>query len=89
MSVETQTSGNAGELILNTGTLTITDGAGVSAQTKNSGQGGNLKITASKLINLTGQGIDIFIAPDGTQTFFTSPSSLTVTSEGSGNWSLD
>jgi large exoprotein involved in heme utilization and adhesion len=36
------------------------------------------------LINLSGQGIDIDVAPDGTETFFTSPSSLTATSEGSG-----
>jgi len=83
-SFSTETAGNAGNLILNTGTLTLTDGGKISAQTLSSGQGGNLNITASKLINLSGQGIDIFIAPDGTQTFFTSPSSLTVTSQGSG-----
>ena len=84
LSVETQTSGNAGDLILNTGTLTITDGAGISAQTISSGQGGNLNITASKLINLTGQGTDIVFSPDGTPRFVPSPSSLTVTSQGSG-----
>jgi filamentous hemagglutinin family protein len=82
--VSTQTAGNAGNLTLNTGTLSLIDGGKISAQTLSSGQGGNLNITASKLIHLSGQGIDIFIAPDGTQTFFTSPSSLTVTSQGSG-----
>jgi filamentous hemagglutinin family protein len=82
--VSTQTAGKAGNLTLNTGTLTLTDGGKISAQTLSSGQGGNLSIAASKLINLTGQGIDIDVAPDGTQTFFTSPSSLTVTSQGSG-----
>jgi filamentous hemagglutinin family protein len=83
--VSTQAAGNAGNLTLNTGILNLTDGGKISAQTLSSGQGGNLNITASKLIHLSGQGIDIFIAPDGTQTFFTSPSSLTVTSQGSGN----
>lgn len=82
--VSTQTAGNAGNLTLNTGMLTLTDGGKISAQTLSSGQGGNLNITASKLINVTGQGTDIAFAPDGTQSFFTSPSSLTVTSEGSG-----
>ncbi len=84
ISVSTNTTGNAGNLTLNTGTLNITGGGKISAQTQNSGQGGNLNITASKLINLSGQGIDIDVAPDGTETFFTSPSSLTATSEGSG-----
>ena len=84
LSVSTRAKGNAGNLTLNTGTLTLTDGTGISARTFGSGQGGNLNITASKLINVTGQGTDVVVAPDGTQTFFTSPSSLTATSEGSG-----
>jgi filamentous hemagglutinin family protein len=82
--VSTQTAGNAGNLTLNTGTLSLIDGGKISAQTLSSGQGGSVSITASKLINLSGQGTDIDVAPDGTQTFFTSPSSLTVTSQGSG-----
>jgi filamentous hemagglutinin family protein len=82
--VSTQASGNAGNLTLNTGVLNVTDGGKISAQTLSSGQGGTLNITASKSVTLSGQGIDIFVAPDGTQTFFTSPSNLTVTSQGSG-----
>jgi len=82
--VSTQSSGNAGNLTLNTGILNVTDGGKISAQTLSFGQGGTLNITASKSVNLSGQGIDIFVAPDGTQTFFTSPSNLTVTSQGSG-----
>ncbi len=84
LSLETQTAGNAGDLSLTTGLLTLTGGAGITAQTISSGQGGNLNITASKSVNLTGQGTDIVFSPDGTPTFVPFPSSLNVTSEGSG-----
>ncbi|MBH8578135.1 filamentous hemagglutinin N-terminal domain-containing protein [Nostocaceae cyanobacterium CENA369] len=42
-------SGNAGELTINTGELLIQDGAQVSAATLSSGNGGNLTVTADKI----------------------------------------
>ena len=44
----------AGDLIVNTGTLLIEDGARISASTFNQGQGGNITINASEAVKLIG-----------------------------------
>ncbi|MEB3308743.1 MAG: S-layer family protein [Snowella sp.] len=80
----TQTPGQAGNINLITGTLTLLDGGKISAQTLASGQGGNLNIVASQGIILRGQGIDLFFDANGIPSFFSSPSTLIVTSQGSG-----
>ncbi len=82
--VFTQTPGQAGNVNLTTGTLTLLNGGKISAQTLSSGQGGNLNIVASQEIALSGQGTDRVLESNGVETFFTSPSTLIVTSRGSG-----
>jgi filamentous hemagglutinin family protein len=46
--------GDAGSLTITTGSLIVHDGAGVSTRTIGNGQGGNLNVNASELIELTG-----------------------------------
>ncbi|WP_009632125.1 filamentous hemagglutinin N-terminal domain-containing protein [Synechocystis sp. PCC 7509] len=55
LSTTTQGSGNAGDLILKTGTLIIRDGAEVSVSSENTGNAGNLEVTAST-VSLNNQG---------------------------------
>jgi filamentous hemagglutinin family protein len=50
----TEGTGDAGNLIINTGRLVIRDGAVVSASTFSEGRGGNLTVTASDSIDLEG-----------------------------------
>lgn len=80
----TQTAGQAGNVNLTTGTLNLLNGGKISAETKSSGQGGNLNIVATQAIVLSGQGTDRILAPNGIPIFFTAPSTLIVTSQGSG-----
>ncbi|YAF98208.1 MAG: filamentous hemagglutinin N-terminal domain-containing protein [Nodularia sp. CChRGM 3473] len=47
-------SGKAGELTINTGTLLVRDGAQVAASTFAQGQGGNLKVNATERVQLIG-----------------------------------
>jgi filamentous hemagglutinin family protein len=67
-------TGDAGNLTINTGRLNIQDGAQVSASTFTEGQGGNLTVTASDVINIEGR------SPDGEFS-----SGLFVQSRGTGN----
>jgi large exoprotein involved in heme utilization and adhesion len=49
-------SGKAGDLTINTGTLLVRDGAGVGVSTLGSGKGGNLTVKASDSVQLSGAG---------------------------------
>jgi filamentous hemagglutinin family protein len=55
---EQGSSGNAGELIINTDTLLVRDGAWVSAGTFGEGDGGNLTVHASNQVQLIGRSAD-------------------------------
>jgi large exoprotein involved in heme utilization and adhesion len=55
-SVQTQGTGEAGDLTITTGRLLISDGAKVSADTFGSGKGGILTVNASDEVQLTGAG---------------------------------
>ncbi|MBD2304254.1 filamentous hemagglutinin N-terminal domain-containing protein [Chroococcidiopsis sp. FACHB-1243] len=55
---QTVASGRAGDLTVNTRTLTVRDGAQVSTSTSGSGQGGALTVNASEAINLIGKTAD-------------------------------
>jgi filamentous hemagglutinin family protein len=57
-SVEQGSSGNAGELRINTGTMLVRDGAVVSASTFGQGNGGKLTVNASKGVQLIGESAD-------------------------------
>jgi filamentous hemagglutinin family protein len=50
LSVQTRGSGKAGVLTINTGQLRIQDGAEASASTFSTGDGGDLKVTATQII---------------------------------------
>ena len=51
-------SGDAGDLTIDTGRLLVSDGALVSAGTRSQGKGGSLQITASDSVELTGRSAD-------------------------------
>ncbi len=51
---ESKSSGNAGNLTINTRELLIQDGGYVSASTKNVGTGGNLTVNAAESVQVTG-----------------------------------
>ncbi len=51
---ETQGTGDAGDLSITTPVLLLKDGARIDAGTRNSGQGGNLTVNASKQVQLIG-----------------------------------
>ena len=51
-------TGAAGNLTINTGKLIVQDGAQVAASTRSEGQGGNLKVTASDSVELSGTAPD-------------------------------
>jgi filamentous hemagglutinin family protein len=71
---QSEGSGDAGDLRIDTGRLLVRDGARVSADTFGEGKGGNLQITASESVELIG------LSADGQ-----SPSALSADSYGSGN----
>ncbi|BAZ22084.1 filamentous hemagglutinin-like protein [Kalymmatonema gypsitolerans NIES-4073] len=50
--------GDAGNITISTGKLTIKDGASVRAQTLGEGRGGNLSVTARELVELIGTSAD-------------------------------
>ncbi len=54
LSAQTQGNGNAGDLTIATGRLTVRDGAYVSATTTGMGSGGRLSVTASDVVELIG-----------------------------------
>ncbi|MEG4075960.1 filamentous hemagglutinin N-terminal domain-containing protein [Microcoleus sp. Pol14C2] len=54
LSAQSQGSGDAGNLSINTGRLQVSDGAAVSTATRGSGKGGSLQITARDSIELMG-----------------------------------
>ncbi|WP_375477686.1 filamentous hemagglutinin N-terminal domain-containing protein [uncultured Nostoc sp.] len=72
---DTQGSGNAGELKIETGQLIVQDGAQVSASTFSQGDGGKLSVTATDSIKLIGTS-----SPQGNN-----PSGLFTVTEGIGN----
>lgn len=51
--------GDAGNVMLSTGVLTLADGARINSGTQNQGKGGNITINASESINLSGVAADI------------------------------
>ncbi|WP_414621573.1 filamentous hemagglutinin N-terminal domain-containing protein [Calothrix sp. CCY 0018] len=51
---ETQGSGDAGNITINTPVLRVRDGARVDANTRNAGNGGSLTVNASELVELIG-----------------------------------
>jgi large exoprotein involved in heme utilization and adhesion len=51
---QTTATGNAGDVTINTGTLSILDGAVISTNTVGRGQGGDLQVTTQGLTNLFG-----------------------------------
>ncbi|MBD2341187.1 S-layer family protein [Calothrix sp. FACHB-156] len=53
-AVQEESSGQAGDLIVNTGHLIISDGAQIFSGTLSIGNGGNIIINASDYVNLTG-----------------------------------
>ncbi len=57
-SAERGSSGKAGDLIINTGTLLVRDGAQVLAGTSGEGNGGNLTVNASQQVQLIGESAD-------------------------------
>ena len=78
LTVETLTDGDAGKLEITTERMIIRDGAEVTAATYfGAGQGGTLKVTASKSVDVIGTGIN----RNGQLV----PSTLRAASEGAGN----
>ncbi|GET41004.1 two-partner secretion domain-containing protein [Microseira wollei] len=59
LDTATVSTGNAGNLTINTGRLVVQNGAYVSASTLGAGQGGNLFVTASEAVEVSG------ISPNG------------------------
>ncbi len=53
-------TGDAGNLIVNTGQLVVRDGARVSSETFGEGRGGDLTVNASRSVELTGTTLDGF-----------------------------
>ncbi|MEM9216667.1 MAG: filamentous hemagglutinin N-terminal domain-containing protein [Cyanobacteria bacterium P01_F01_bin.150] len=54
IQLDTGSSGNAGELVINTGRLQLQDGGAIRANTRGSGSGGAVTINASELVSITG-----------------------------------
>jgi filamentous hemagglutinin family protein len=65
LTTQTQSAGAAGELTLSTGQLSIRDGAFVSASTFGAGKGGNLSVTASDSVEVTGSRSGLFVSSRG------------------------
>ena len=61
VSAGTSGSGTGGDLSLNTGTLTVRDGAQVRAGSSGEGNGGNLIVDASNSVQLFGPGSGLFV----------------------------
>ncbi|MEO0868325.1 MAG: S-layer family protein, partial [Cyanobacteria bacterium J06642_11] len=55
LSVDTVSSGDAGNLVINTEQLNVTDGGNVFAGTRGEGNGGSLTVYASESINVIGK----------------------------------
>ena len=58
LAVQTQGSGDAGNLRIDTKRLLVRDGAGISAGTRRGGKGGNIQITASDAVEVVGASAD-------------------------------
>ncbi|MEG5126236.1 filamentous hemagglutinin N-terminal domain-containing protein, partial [Microcoleus sp. ARI1-B5] len=58
LSAQSQGSGDAGNLSINTGRLQVSDGAAVSTATRGSGKGGSLQITARDSVEVIGISAD-------------------------------
>ena len=71
-------SGKAGNVTLNTRILNLLDGGFISTQTNNQGEGGDLTVTASESLNISG------IAPSSVPNFPFFISALTTSTQGSG-----
>jgi large exoprotein involved in heme utilization and adhesion len=54
-------SGNAGDVMINTGSLLVRDGALISARTFSSGNGGSLTVKASDSVQLSGAGSGLLV----------------------------
>jgi large exoprotein involved in heme utilization and adhesion len=54
-------SGNAGDVTINTGSLLVRDGAIISARTQSSGNGGSLTVNASDSVQLSGAGSGLLV----------------------------
>jgi filamentous hemagglutinin family protein len=50
------TAGNAGDIVINTGFFRIADGSALSARSRSNGQGGNITVNASQAFEATGGG---------------------------------
>ncbi|MEP6519533.1 two-partner secretion domain-containing protein, partial [Microcoleus vaginatus] len=74
LSAQSEGSGDAGDLTINTGRLLVRDGAQVSAGTLGAGNGGSLQITAADWVEVIGRSADGRF-----------PSGLFTPSEGSGD----
>ena len=74
LSADSEGSGDAGNLTIDTGYLLLRDGAQISTGTRGEGKGGNLQITASNLVEIIGESADS-----------NTPSGLFTASEGSGD----
>ena len=61
--VSTETPGNAGQLTLKTGQLNLTGGGRIAAESEGSGNGGNIVISASQGMLVSGQGLDVVVSP--------------------------
>ncbi|MEH1827019.1 MAG: filamentous hemagglutinin N-terminal domain-containing protein [Nostoc sp.] len=57
-SAEVGSTGNAGELTVNTPDLLVQDGAAVTTATSGAGKGGNLNVNAANRVQLTGTSVD-------------------------------
>ncbi|KAB8318254.1 filamentous hemagglutinin N-terminal domain-containing protein [Tolypothrix campylonemoides VB511288] len=54
LSTETYSSGRGGDMIINTRTFTVSDGAVLDTRTLNDGNGGNIKVTANRVEAING-----------------------------------
>jgi len=54
LSTQTDSSGRGGDLIINTRTFTVSDGAVLNTATSNDGNGGNIKVTANRVEAING-----------------------------------
>ena len=77
LGTQSEGSGDAGDLTIETGRLVVSDGAGISTSIRGEGNGGSLKITADDSVKVTGKSAD-----DGQNS---SSSSLIAESEGVGD----
>ena len=56
-----ESSGKAGDVTINTGSLLVRDGAFISARTQSSGNGGSLTVKASDSVQLSGTGSGLLV----------------------------